>query len=203
MPKEETEIRRRLQVFKQTIWREPTLDDWLEFAARQNRASDCDATIAHYEQVARKILQKAGLPDHIGQLAELVKGRELSPEWRAARVLEEADVCRNHLANSDAGAVVLAAMRLQREVDYSVLSDAWESAAQTGKRVKDGSSKGHERNDELHQRMAEIDSWCADDDLLAENGLNSSERARIIAKKHREKASTVRNAIWRRKRVRK
>jgi hypothetical protein len=201
MPKEQTEIRRRLQVFKQTIWREPTLDDWLEFAARQNRASDCDATIAHYEQVARKILQRAGLPDHIGQLAELVKGRELSPEWRAARILEEAHICRHHISHGEAGAAALAAMRLQREVDYSVLSDAWESAAETGQRVKLGGSKGHARNDELHLRMAEIDLWCADDELLAGNGLKPSERARMIARKYREKESTVRNAIWRRKRA--
>jgi hypothetical protein len=201
MPKERIEIRRGLQVLSRTIWRQATLDDWREFAARHNRACDCESTIAHYEQVARKVLRKAGLPDHIGQLAEAVKERELTLEWRAARILEEAHICRHHISHGEAGAAALAAMRLQREVDYSVLSDAWESAAQTGQRVKEGGSKGHARNDELHLRMAEIDLWCADDELLAGNGLKPSERARIIARKHREKESTVRNAIWRRKRA--
>lgn len=132
-------------------------------------------------------------------LTALLRGWELSPEWRAAQILRFADVLKQHMAKGDITNVVWAALHLQRHVERAILSTAWESDAIMGQRVREGGRKGYKLNQAVAARIALHKEWVSDDWELASAcpHLSAAERARRIAQRHGAKSETVRNAIWR------
>ncbi len=132
-------------------------------------------------------------------LTSLLRGRELSPEWRAAQILRYADVLKQHMAKGDITNVVWAALHLQKQVERAMLSTAWERDAITGQRVREGGRKGYKRNREAATRIALHKEWVSADLELASTcpDVSAAERARRIAQCYGENPETARNAIWR------
>jgi len=173
--------------------------------------SGVEATLHEYERVAKAILGEAGFPDHMGPfgidpdgarhdlkdkptekplpgwkycaLTELLRGRELEPEWRSAQILFWCNAVRSHLKKGNARDSVWASLRLQSQIERLMFSEIFERDTLSGRKARHGAARGgasRAAGKKLRNAL-----WAQEDsDLLSSSPhLSASARARIIAKR--------------------
>ena len=157
----------------------PPSDDEREAAMTEHLASRAPTIIEqieHCEQIAREYLTKAGmLAESVDSLA--IKGMELTPQWHAAHVLYNADLCKKHIRGNCAMLAAETAMGLQYHTDYIFISESEYSTLVGMKQLKAVSGTLYTAADkrEWERRRKEL--------LQQDGKLNKPPSGRSIAKK--------------------
>ena len=130
----------------------------------------------------------------------LVKGRELTPEWRAAQILHWAAAVRHRIAEGNTEDAAWTALRLQNHVTKAEFVDNWETHALRGLKTLDSARVGGKQRARIQHASVEArhERWQDEAKRIwsSKPDLSKVSVAAIIARKNRNGArNTIRQVI--------
>jgi hypothetical protein len=192
-----------------------TLRDYEEFARRVLREAHLPDHLAlvrvlpngtwqelpnNWQKNWRQTTEDARSRVRFMSVTALVKGRELTAEWRAAQILHWVAAVRHHIAEGNTEDAAWTALRLQNHVTKAEFVDNWESHAVRGlKTLESARVGGNQRARVQHASVeAKHERWNAEARRIwiRKPDLSKVSIAAIIPRRNRDGASnTIRQVI--------
>ena len=125
----------------------------------------------------------------------LVKGRELTPEWRAAQILHWVAAVRHHIAEGNTEDAAWTALRLQNHVTKAEFVDNWETHALRGLKTLESARVGGNQRARVQHASVEArhERWQDEAKRIwnSKPDLSKVSVAAIIARKNRNGATNA------------